>query len=249
MFRSSLVLAVTALLTSTVMASPLLVDRGLPTTNLNNIAGAERSNVSWTFGGNDPADYWMAGDTFANTSSQIWAIDTIRMWTVEPNITNAVLWGGLGASTIGVVAGSGVIAPATYAGGSDYQGSSGRYIGMQQVDFAVNITLAAGQTYDFFLSGTGGTYAAPFSHASNAELSGSPQEGADGLMLYANVVGGAVDQASVGAWNSADPGWGWDKPSDLNVQVFGNAVPEPVSLALFGIGLAGLAATRRKKTT
>ena len=41
----------------------LLVDRGLPTTNLNNAAGANRSNVSWVFSGYTSADYWLVGDT------------------------------------------------------------------------------------------------------------------------------------------------------------------------------------------
>ena len=54
---------------------------------------------------------------------------------------------------------------------------------MVQIDFAVGITLAPGQTYQYFLDGTGSSVTVPFSHASNAALSGSPQDGADNLML------------------------------------------------------------------
>jgi len=246
MFRSSCITValLTAALSGTVIAAPMLVDRGLPTANLNNAAGSNRSNVAWTEGGNNPALYEVDGDTFTNTSAQSWSIDTIRMWTVEPNMTTASLWGGTDGSTIGVVSGSGVISSATYADGTTYQGSSGGSRAMQQVDFAVNITLAAGQTYDFFLSGTDGDYAAPFSHASNSALSGSPQEGADGSMLWAQVVGGVLTVG--GMWDSNQPG-AWDKSSDINVQVFGNAIPEPASLALFGLALAGLAVSRRRK--
>lgn len=227
-------------------ASVLLFDRGLPTTNLNNSAGANRSNVAWLFGGTS-ADYWMVGDTFTNTGSQTWAIDTIRLWSVGATGT-AALWGGIDGSTIGLVSGSGAISGATYADGSSYQGYTGAYSALHQIDFAVSILLAPGQTYNFFLDGTGnGNYVVPFVHASNAPLSGSPQDGADGLMLYANVVGGAFDPSSVGTWNSSDPGWGWDKPSDVNVRAFGTTtVPEPATLALLGLGLAGLGFSRRK---
>lgn len=221
----------------------LLVDRGLPDTNLNNSAGANRSNVAWVFGGYAPADYWIVGDTFTNTGSQTWAIDTIRLWTVGTTST-AALWGGIDGSTIGLVSGSGAISGATYADGSSYQGSSGAYITMHQIDFAVSILLAPGQTYDFFLDGSGGNYVVPFVHASNAALSGSPQDGANDLMLEANVVGGSI--VSVGAWTSLN--YGWDKASDVNVQVFG-AVPEPTTYAMLvlGLGLLGFMRRRRKQ--
>ncbi|MHB1173549.1 MAG: PEP-CTERM sorting domain-containing protein [Sulfuriferula sp.] len=244
-WAGAVLLALTCLAGVTSANATMLVDRGLPTTNLNNIAGSNRSNVAWLFGGSS-ADYWIVGDTFTNTGSQTWAIDTIRLWSVGATGT-AALWGGIDGSTIGLVSGSGTISGATYADSSLYQGSSGRFIDMHQIDFAVSILLAPGQTYDFFHDGTGnGNYVIPFVHASNAPLSGSPQDGANGLMLYANVVGGVFDPLSVGTWNSL--GDGWDKPSDVNVQAFGTTtVPEPATLALFGLGLVGLGFSRRRK--
>jgi PEP-CTERM motif len=228
-------------------SAALLVDRGLPTANLNNAAGVNRSNVAWAFTAYTSPDYWMVGDTFTNTSSDAWAISSIRLWTVGQTDTT-VLRGGLAGGTIGI------ISDATYADPSSslYQGSSGSMIAMHQIDFAVNITLGVGQTYDFFLDGSGSASAGqdtsvPFVHASNAALSGSSQDGADNLMLYANVLGGIVDPLSIGPWSSSDPGMGWDKPSDVNVQVYGAPVPEPGTMMLLGSGLVGLAGWGRKK--
>ena len=234
-WAGAVALAFAGLAGATDASADMLVDRGLPTINLNNSAGANRSNVDWV-----NADA-LVGDTFTNTSSGTWFINTIRLWTDGAN-ESATLWGGVAGSSIGVVSPSGVITPRiTYANGQGYQGYSGSFYGLNQVDFAVYIVLAAGQTYDFFLDGTSSDsgYGRPFVEASNAALSGSPQQGADGLMLTLDLTDG-----SVVPWTSLNNGW--DRVSDVNVQVFGK-VPEPASVALLGLGLAGLGFARRGK--
>lgn len=53
-----------------------VVDRGLPADNLNNAAGADRSNVGWDFAGYG----WFAGDDFTISGSGQYAVDSITFW-------------------------------------------------------------------------------------------------------------------------------------------------------------------------
>jgi len=86
-------------------------------------------------------------------------------------------------------------------------------------------------------------------HASNAALSGSPQDGADNQYLVFD----STTLADPFVFNS-DPNFdgGFDKSSDINVQVFGSArngaaVPEPASFLLLGTLIAASGLAVRKK--
>jgi hypothetical protein len=240
-------------------ADVMVFDRGLPTANLNDAAGANRSNVAW-------ADYtpydrksWAIGDDFNLGGAGSFTITDLRVWIVGSGANPlSDMWSDLtlfgGGNTVGTVNalstvstnGSDpnvVITPVQYAGGLDYQGSSGNMISFYQVDFLLDWTVDASQTYTFFVGGTPTLYngrwgkpVSPFLHASNKDLSGSTQEGADNKMLELGWDAGGI--TDLNSWDSN--GNGWDKSSDINVQILGT--PEPGSLVLLGsiAGLLGL---------
>ncbi|MBI5692442.1 MAG: hypothetical protein HZC55_20360 [Verrucomicrobia bacterium] len=224
-------------------ANTLLVDRGLPTANLNNAAGANRSNVAWAYDvKSNLNNYWLVGDTFTNTTGSNYHIDTIRLWSVGATDL-ALLWGGVAGDPISLLPSTASISTALYSGGSTYQGSAGGPISMYQLDFAVNINLGAGQTYNFFLDGSRSTSPfVPFAHAANAALAGSLQQGADNSMLGLNIVNGVA--STLESWTSL--GNGWDKASDVNVQVFGTVPDSASAVLLVAMGLVALALGRRR---
>lgn len=118
---------------------------------------------------------------------------------------------------------------------------------MWQVDFTnLNWTVQGGTLYAFFVGATpGAAYFGdgPFLSASNAALSGSPQQGADNLMWYLgqDASTGAIND--IGQWDSN--GGGWDKSSDVNVELF--ATPEPSSILFLGTILSIVAFLARRE--
>lgn len=224
--------------------SVLLFDRGLPTANLNNVAGASRSNVAWSFG-ND----WITGDDFTiGVSGEVYVVTKVRGWSVQgtPGVTkmgdrfkSVTLYGGPVGSALSplesgdLALGSSVNSNPNithtrvqYADLTDYQGSSGPYIQLWQHDLDhLTWVINGGQQYRFATDGLLQDDAVYywFNHASNAALSGSPQQGADGFFLGWD----RNDLVLPYFWDSDDSAdGGWDKSSDINVQVFGEKLGE-----------------------
>jgi len=224
--------------------STQVVDRGLPDDNLNNAAGASRSNVSWAFGGG-----WITGDDFTiGQPGEVWVVTGIRTWSVGGSPTDptalgyeigdrfesVTLYAGSSDDALTVLANGNLSAdsnvnsnaaithtPVTYVGGADYQGSSGSMIWIWQNDFTdLAWVVAGGEKQYFAVDGslrTGVIYYW-FNHASNAALGGSTADGADDRYLAwdtTDLASGAFECDS-----AAGDCRGWDKSSDINVQVF-----------------------------
>ena len=254
-------------------ADNLLFDRGLPTTNLNNAAGSSRSNVAW--GDVTPSDGsdWAIGDTFSVSANS--DITDVRVWIVSEDSqppssmwSDLTLFGGQAGSIapISTVSTNGTdpnvqITSVTYANGSTYQGTSGSFIDLYQVDFLVNWAVDGNTPYYFFVGGTptatnynlydpefGGAIS-PFLSSSNAALSGSTQQGADNLVWEMAYNETPYSFVSMDSFDSADPTLGiWDKSSDVNLQLYGT--PEPTSILLLGTVafMVGSLARKRRRS-
>jgi hypothetical protein len=218
--------------------SALVVDRGLPQVNLNTPSGDARSNIRWSW-----YDHGFIGDDFAvGQSGERWVIDAIRTWTVPGNqITDPQRLGDLYQDVRLYFGGpNGDLTPVTtvqLASGSDETSNPnvrmteanatlpydefGRNLRIWQLDFErLHLTVDGGVRYRFGVWGMGrpnpdrpGKTFAWFNHASNAGLGATSQGGADGEMLL-------FDGAGRFAGTFHGGGAGWDKDSDINVQVF-----------------------------
>jgi len=251
-------------------AEVMVFDRGLPVANLNNAAGANRSNVAWgdytPYG--TPSYNWAVGDDFNLGLAGTFHVTDLRVWLVGINGKPlSEMWsdltlflGGTAAGSITAVTPVGtVVTEVSYANSETYQGSSGNFIKIHQVDFLLDWWINGNSTYTFFVGGTPtqtnidayGTGVSPFLSASNSARSGSTQQGADNLFREIGYNGSGVVQYS-GTWDSSGACGnsnicgGWDKSSDINVQVF---VPEPSVIMMLGAfaGLLGFGAFARKR--
>jgi hypothetical protein len=222
--------------------TPPVVDRGLPQANLNNASGPVRSNVRWGW-----HDHGFLGDDFTiGAPGELWVIDSIRTWAVPgstefsyphlgdfyqdvrlhfgatdltPVSTGQLLPGSNETSNANIV-----VSDAAESGALLYD-DFGTPLRVWQIDFnGLDLAVEGGMKYRFGVWGNGrpvpgkdGKTFMWYNHASNAGLSGNRQDVADGLMLLFDAAG-----RYEGTFKAE--GNGWDKPADINVQVFAHPV-------------------------
>jgi hypothetical protein len=246
-------------------APGIIFDRGLPEANLNNVAGADRSNVSWGFGASGtPGLAYYSGDFFR--LGQDYVIHSLTTWatigpvplaegTLESRFSSLSLFTGTGVGPMtermqGNTVGNATDNPnisvtqVTYANGADYQGSGGAFINLLEITFT-NLKWKVQADVDYYFSVVGvdnpddQTYFPWFMHASNAERGGVPADGANDRYNWFYTEGGQLFLG--GEINSQ--GNGWDKSSDINVVLRGE-LPLPGTLALGLLGLISVGAAR-----
>jgi hypothetical protein len=247
-------------------SAALLFDRGLPGTNLNAPAGADRSNVTWqssNTGGN------FVGDDFSiGVAGESYVIDSLTVWGAQfdplsADIGSITLWLGqqgtqLNAVSTGTVTGNDNSNPnithsfVTYADGvtDTYFATNANdpFPVAQTVFSGLNFTVDGGVLYDFGIAATGNF--GWFGHASNAALGGVTADGADGFVRIFNNTGSLVASVQSGPGTGAPNELIWDKSSDMNVQIAGRLqgeVPAPSVLALLASGLLGAGLLRRRR--
>lgn len=234
---------VAALTLASSLSAGVIFERALPTAGLNNIVSANRSNISWAPGDNT----YILGDDFTLTSNSV--IDTLSVWEVSSNVKpqtefgSISLYAGPDNGVVDATTGSPLsLLSSTYSSslvsGYQYQGYSGAYYDVYKISFSgLNLSVAGGVLWDF---GIGGTTSSLYLHASNAGLSGSTQDGADGL--YLGYTGGSpyrltyvIDSGAIDPLTGTAP---WDKSSDINVEITG--VPEPATFGMLTISAGAL---------
>ncbi|MFN0101064.1 MAG: PEP-CTERM sorting domain-containing protein [Bryobacteraceae bacterium] len=268
--------ALVAITLSSALSAASINYRALPGINLNESAGANRSNIS--FAESDLG--FMNGDDFTLAAGFIYRINSITVYSVASNLndplgnefSSVALWGRTpGEALLQLAAGapdttfSGTLVANSnpdiqheliqYANAEDYEavGFAGAFFPLWATTFSnLNWTIYGGTLYEYAVQGVGTApdaqsfYGYWFNHGSNALLSGSFQNQADGRFRVFNV----TDPTAASGLTNPESAGLWDKTADLNIVMdvdVVNRIPEPGTWALMSLGLAGLALAGRRR--
>jgi hypothetical protein len=268
------VVAALVLLGSSASYATALFTQALPTANLNGTSSS-RSNVAVI--GNTPPnpndssnpDQAIVGDAFTLSSSSnvssitIYEVGNIAdgsgpQDTPSAEFSNVTLYLDPIANDTGDLTDSfslsgGALdsssAAVQYVGSMDYQSvSGGAFYPIWAITFSVNLNLVAGQ-YLYAVGATpigGNTFALLNSDSNPAINGGVESDESGGYGLFQS--DGTPGNPPINTYGFATPpGYNNTDPVDVNVLVSGTAIPEPGTFALFGLGLAGVLAARRRR--
>lgn len=219
------------------------VDRGAASQNLNDNAGVARSNVRWTW-----YEHGFIGDDFTiGEPGERWVIDAIRTWTVPGELSSPqnlgdlyqdvrLYFGDTSGDLTPIVSGrlakgtsqpdnaAITVSDAAANGVLKYE-NFGHLLKVWQVDFKTSgLVVDGGVKYRFGVWGQGRSEARGrtypwFNLASNSGLGGSAAQGADDTLLM-------FDSAGAYEGTLDANGAGWNKPADINVQIFAHKVSQ-----------------------
>jgi hypothetical protein len=239
--------------------------RPLPIINLNNAADGSRSNIA-PVESNFSGVPFILGDDFRLSDAGLsgsYNVGTFTVWEVGNQVltsstdtggadpstefSSITLYGGLDSTDLVAESSTYTSTRIFYAGGLNYQDvNSGQYFPIYQLDFTnVNWNLDSTILYNFAIGATpigGNSFAL---HAANFGTSGVVENGADNtFILY--TPSGDPSAPWVATFNSdANTVSGFPKGADINLSI--DLVPEPQTLALFAIGMAGILVGLRRR--
>lgn len=258
-FQRALPLAIALATVSISSAGPIIFQRALPTTNLNNAAGVNRSNagpIQGSFGGTP----FTLGDDFILPGTGSIVIDSISVFMITNTLAGTPssefsqirLFGGADnfpvPSPLTQLSQTYTATKVQYNGATDFQSlSSSTLFSIYQLTFAgLGWTVQKNQYYDFAVNGTpigGNTFALS---VSNDVLGGATNPGApawDGSFLFFQ-----GNPLNLTAASNTGTLIGFGKGADVNVIITsGVPVPEPASFGMFAIGLGALVMRLRRK--
>ena len=266
MRTSSVVLASACLLVaaSFAQATTLLVDRGLPTYGVytgtdystwatqNNFQVGELDSKA-PDGGSD-----FLGDDFTlPATGDGYHVTNIRMWILGSSTVSysdkynnvGLMLGPKGGPLTPV---PGIVPTVTTVGFADGSGTTpgGKYATLWQLDYAVDFTAAPGSQYSYALTpdgkaanGNQGSHAYYIAYLESTTLRSQNgfNPGGDASIDEFLTNGQLDDTARFGDWYGGVPN------GDFSVQVMGEAVPEPITMSLVGMGIFGLGGYIRRR--
>ena len=272
--HSRLLAILAASLAPSIASAATVWSNPLPTGNLNSAAGSNRSNAAPIYGSlcdplvppnncsgvgpQSPSEPYILGDQFnvgANTNITSVTVYEVgnsptsgTINTPDQEFRNISLFLGADQTPLTLVSSTYTFQRVQYNGTTDYESlnTNGLFFPIYSITFSgLNFLVGPGLN-DFAIGATpigNNTFAL---HTSDPTLSGPTEDSASlspngFLYFFDDPTPDAAFQYSPGSISNYSNG------ADANVSILGDVVPEPGTIGLLGLGLAGLRLLQRKR--